>query len=53
MEKEKESNKEIFGLVVITIILVIGAIYIWRSEYKMMKSYSAVENQTETNTSTN
>jgi len=34
METEKKSSGEFFGLIVIILILVIGAIYIWHSEYQ-------------------
>jgi len=38
METEKKSNGELFGLIIIIIILVIGGIYIIRSEYKSFKN---------------
>ncbi len=34
MDSEKKSNGALFGLIVIIIILIIGGIYIWRSEYR-------------------
>jgi uncharacterized protein YxeA len=34
METEKKSNGEFFGLIVIILILIIGGIYIWHSEYQ-------------------
>jgi len=38
METEKKSDGELFGLIIIIIILVIGGIYIIRSEYKSFKN---------------
>jgi uncharacterized membrane protein (DUF485 family) len=34
MKTEKKSNGEFFGVIVIIIILILGGIYIWHSEYK-------------------
>jgi uncharacterized protein YneF (UPF0154 family) len=36
MENEKKSEGAFLGLVIIIIILIIGGIYIWRTEYKSL-----------------
>jgi hypothetical protein len=48
METEEKPNGALFGLIVIIIILIIGGIYILRSEYKsFINKTPPVTNQTE------